>query len=223
MKKTIMLKKITFVLLCCFLMGLIQKDAVFASSKISIVNQPKSVSGEVGSAMSMTVTAEGNGLKYQWEYYDVKSSSWKTYAGKTRATVSSPIKSDWGGLRLRCVVTDRDNNRAVSDEAVVTIIKALKITGQPKSVSGEVGSAMSMTVTAEGNGLKYQWEYYDVKSSSWKTYAGKTRATVSSPIKSDWGGLRLRCVVTDRDNNRAVSDEATINIIKREDWELPII
>ncbi len=51
-----------------------------------------------------------------------------------------------------------------SNEATVTIVKPLEITSQPKSVSGQVGTPISMSVTASGENLSYQWEYYDVNS-----------------------------------------------------------
>ena len=82
---------------------------------------------------------------------------------------------------------------------------------------------MSMDVTASGSGLKYQWEYYDAKSGSWKTYEGKTSSTLKSQIYADWNGLRLRCRVTDANGNSATSNEATVNILQSEDWELPIM
>ena len=190
---------------------------------LEITSQPKSVSGQVGTPISMSVTASGENLSYQWEYYDVNSGSWKDYIGQTESVLNAPIYSDWNGLRLRCRVTDGANQVACSNEATVTIVKPLEITSQPKSVSGQVGTPISMSVTASGENLSYQWEYYDVNSGSWKDYIGQTESVLNAPIYSDWNGLRLRCRVADVTSMVVYSDYATVYIINNEDWELPII
>ena len=80
-----------------------------------------------------------------------------------------------------------------------------------------------MSVTASGENLSYQWEYYDVNSGSWKDYIGQTESVLNAPIYSDWNGLRLRCIVADVTSMVVYSDYATVYIINNEDWELPII
>ena len=124
---------------------------------------------------------------------------------------------------LRCRVTDGANQVAYSNEATVTIVKPLEITSQPKSVSGQVGTPISMSVTASGENLSYQWEYYDVNSGSWKDYIGQIESVLNAPIYSDWNGLMLRCRVADLTSMVVYSDYATVYIINNEDWELPII
>ena len=99
----------------------------------------------------------------------------------------------------------------------------IQIIGQPQSVSGEVYTPISMSVTASGENLSYQWEYYDVNSGSWKDYIGQTESVLNAPIYSDWNGLRLRCRVADVTSMVVYSDYATVYIINNEDWELPII
>ena len=80
-----------------------------------------------------------------------------------------------------------------------------------------------MSVTASGENLSYQWEYYDVNSGSWKDYVGQIESVLNAPIYSDWNGLRLRCRVADVTSMVVYSDYATVYIINNEDWELPII
>ena len=200
-----------------------RNEKILASSVIQIIGQPQSVSGEVYTSISMSVTASGENLSYQWQYYDVNSGSWKDYIGQTESVLNAPIYSDWNGLRLRCRVADGANQVAYSNEATVTIVKPLEITSQPKSVSGQVGTPISMSVTASGENLSYQWEYYDVNSGSWKDYVGQTESVLSAPIYSDWNGLMLRCRVADLTSMVVYSDYATVYIINSEDWELPII
>ena len=102
-------------------------------------------------------------------------------------------------------------------------MKSLQITEQPKSVTGAVGTPMSMRVIASGENLSYQWQYYDVNSGNWCDYVGQTGAVLYAPIYGDWNGLKLRCKIMDENNNVITSDYATVFIIKNEDWELPIM
>ncbi len=98
---------------------------------IGLTSQPKSVSGQVGTPISMSVTASGENLSYQWEYYDVNSGSWKDYVGQTESVQCTNIFR-LESTRLRCRVTDGANQVACSNEATVTIVKPLEITSQPK-------------------------------------------------------------------------------------------
>jgi len=217
------MKKYLIIFALVLVISQARNEKILASSVIQIIGQPQSVSGEVYTPISMSVTASGENLSYQWEYYDVNSGSWKDYIGQTESVLNAPIYSDWNGLRLRCRVTDGANQVACSNEATVTIVKPLEITSQPKSVSGQVGTPISMSVTASGENLSYQWEYYDVNSGSWKDYIGQTESVLNAPIYSDWNGLRLRCRVADVTSMVVYSDYATVYIINNEDWELPII
>ena len=208
------MKKYLIIFALVLVISQARNEKILASSVIQIIGQPQSVSGEVYTPISMSVTASGENLSYQWEYYDVNSGSWKDYIGQIESVLNAPIYSDWNGLRLRCRVTDGANQVACSNEATVTIVKPLEITSQPKSVSGQVGTLISMSVTASGENLSYQWEYYDVNSGSWKDYIGQIESVLNAPIYSDWNGLRLRCRVTDGANQVACSNEATVTIVK---------
>ena len=115
------------------------------------------------------------------------------------------------------LVISQARNEKILASSVIQII------GQPQSVSGEVYTPISMSVTASGENLSYQWEYYDVNSGSWKDYIGQTESVLNAPIYSDWDGLRLRCRVADVTSMVVYSDYATVYIINNEDWELPII
>lgn len=115
------------------------------------------------------------------------------------------------------LVISQARNEKILASSVIQII------GQPQSVSGEVYTPISMSVTASGENLSYQWEYYDVNSGSWKDYIDQTESVLNAPIYSDWNGLRLRCRVADVTSMVVYSDYATVYIINNEDWELPII
>ena len=119
-------------------------------------------------------------------------------------------------LVLSIVLLYSKKDKVLANDSVEVIV-------QPKSVTGAVGNPMSMSVTASGTGLSYQWEYYDGNAGVWRDYIGGGVQTLESPIYDNWNGLRLRCRVTDANGNIAVSDEATVSIVNKENWELPIV
>ena len=99
------MKKYLIIFALVLVISQARNEKILASSVIQIIGQPQSVSGEVYTPISMSVTASGENLSYQWEYYDVNSGSWKDYIGQIESVLNAPIYSDWNGLRLRCRVS----------------------------------------------------------------------------------------------------------------------
>ena len=103
--------------------------------------------------------------------------------------------------------------------------KTIVITVQPKDFAGKVGDQFSASVTAEGTGLSYQWQYSKDGGKGWKDsgVASAKTATYSFKIASGDMGINYRCVIKDSFNNTIITNIGTLNEIKNEDWELPIM
>jgi hypothetical protein len=103
--------------------------------------------------------------------------------------------------------------------------KNIVITVQPKNFIGKVGEQFSASVTAEGTGLSYQWQYSKDGGKSWRNsgVASAKTATYSFKIASGDLGINYRCVVRDSFNNTIITNIGTLNEMKNEDWELPIM
>ena len=69
------------------------------------------------------------------------------------------------------------------------------ITTQPKSLSVSAGTQFVLSVKATGTGLTYQWQYRPAGSTSWKTWSGKTSASVTVTATANNNGCQYRCVV----------------------------
>ena len=187
---------------------------VSAPVTLSITTQPKDYTGTVGSTAKFTVAAQGTGLKYQWQTYN--SGTWKNSSlpGATTATLSVPVITSRNGYKFRCVVTDYAKKTVTSNAVTlhVTSSAPLSITTQPKSYSGKVGSTATFKVTAQGTGLKYQWQTY--KSGKWvnSSLSGSNTATLSVPIIQSRNGYNFRCVITDSANRIVISDKAILRV-----------
>ena len=179
--------------------------------KPKITKQPESVTVKNGEEVSVTVEAEGEGLKYQWYYASKKSSEFKKASVKT-ATYSTTMSASRDGRKLYCVITDK-HGQTVKTETVSIHIETtpLLITQQPQSVTVKPGETAKVTVAATGDGLKYQWYYANAGSSSFKK-ASITKATYSAEMDASRNGRQLYCVVTDQYGKTVKTDIVTINM-----------
>ena len=111
-----------------------------------------------------------------------------------------------------------------SMKASVFATNDLIITGQPTSQSVNAGQTVTFKIAATGKNLKYQWQI-STDGKNWINSgieSGKTNAYTFTALDSHNGRLQ-RCVVTDVNGNKVISNVAIMQIIKNEDWELPIL
>ena len=165
-----------------------------------IVSQPSDYVGMVGDTATFTVVAEGEGLKYQWYYYDTAASEWKKSGSGTSATLSVEFKSYRNNQEYRCEITDSDGN-SVTTNTVKLIAKVvdLVIVTQPVDYVGSVNDNLSFTVVATGNGLTYKWFYSDDAGATWKKSGtpGFDTATLLPILRAYRDGYQYYCQITD--------------------------
>jgi hypothetical protein len=131
-----------------------------------IVNQPTNVLAAVNATQVFNVTTLGTGLTYQWFF------AGKAIKGATSEDLTLKVTSKSAGTyTLR--ITDNTGDTA---QALVTLRVAVvpKITAQPaKAVSLAVGGSTTLSVSATGEALSYQWFRNGV------ALDGKTASTLS--------------------------------------------
>ena len=189
----------------------------------TITGQPSDYTGVVGGTATMKVTANGSGLKYQWYVSKDSGKSWNSLGSDfARASVSFEATEARNGYSYRCVVTDVNGKSVTSNSA--TLKMGPTITGQPSDYTGVVGGTATMKVTANGSGLKYQWYVSKDSGKSWNSLGSDfARASVSFEATEARNGYSYRCVVTDANGKSVTSNNAKLNVIKKESWELPIM
>ena len=187
-----------------------EEATIHFESKLKITGQPKDVTvSKAGDRVEFAVSAEGDGLKYQWQYKAPGSSSWTNFANATGATLKK-VTGEWDGWKVHCVVTDKNGNSVTTEEVAIHFGSKLKITSQPKDVTvSKAGDRVEFAVSAEGDGLKYQWQYRTPGSSRWTNFANATGATLKK-VTGEWDGWKVRCVVTDKEGKSETSKEAQI-------------
>ena len=182
-----------------------------ASSGPQITKQPTDVTVAAGENATVSVTATGDGLKYQW-YYANKGSSTFSKASITTATYTVAMNSTRAGRRVYCVVTDAAGNTVTSDTVTLSMKAELKITKQPVGVVAPDGATVTITVAAEGTGLKYQW--YNGKEGTSFSKSSVTTATYTVAMNSTRDGRLVYCVITDAAGNKVTSNTVMMKMGK---------
>lgn len=191
----------------------------------TITTQPSSQSVYRGDSVTLTVaatTAHGT-LSYQWQD-SADGNEWTDASGETNATYS-PSTATVGTTYCRCVVTSTysgQSKSANSASASVTVnaTPVANITQQPQNATAFVGSSESVSVSATGNSLSYQWE----RSSDGTNYTAISGATSSSYTypTSSVGDTYYRCNITNTLNGYTASTYSSAAKISVQDVTTPV-
>lgn len=124
--------------------------ALTVNATTAITTQPASQSACTGSTITLTVTASGSALTYQWRRNGVNIS------GATNASLvlNNVTAADAGNYDV--VVSGACGN-ATSALATLTLNQSTSITTQPVNATTCAGSNVTFSVAASGTSLTYQW------------------------------------------------------------------
>ncbi|MBR5301385.1 MAG: hypothetical protein IKU38_00950, partial [Clostridia bacterium] len=138
---------------------------------VTITRQPVSVAVGKGQTATVSFTAAGEGLTYKWYYKDTTASDFSYSGSFTGNSYSIAISAARSGRQVYCVVTDKYGNSVQTDTVTITMADPVTITRQPVSVTVGKGQTATVSFTATGEGLTYQWYYKDTTASDF-SYSG---------------------------------------------------
>jgi len=176
-----------------------------------ITSQPKDAAVKLGDTVSVSLAASGDGITYQWYWKNADQAAYQP-SSSTGNTYSTGMTEEKDGRTVYCVITDKYGNSVTSDVATLSILTSVQITGQPASVSVKNGATASTSVTAEGEGLTYQWYWKNADQDVYllSSASGDTYSTAMSEEKD---GRTVYCVITDKHGNSVTSDVATLSLL----------
>ncbi|MBS1774592.1 MAG: hypothetical protein JST82_17175, partial [Bacteroidetes bacterium] len=180
----------------CVVTGTCSPAAVSNSASLTILtpigvnSQPSTSTVCLGTNASFSTTGSGTGIAYQWQESTNGGSTWNnltasaTYTNVSTAslTIVAPAAS-MSGYLYRCNLSGTCTASLNTNSAILTVNTAPSITSSPSAVTICEGTATSMSVTATGSGLSYQWQYDPgtgfVNCPSVVPYVGSNSATLS--------------------------------------------
>ena len=191
-----------------------------AVSKPVITEQPTNFSAAVGAKGSVTVTATGSNLKYQWQYRRNSSAPWTncTDASAKTKTFTVTGRASLNGYQYHCVISNAGGS-VTSNTVTLTVTGGSvkpSITTQPNSVTVAEGAQASFTVTATGTGLSYQWQYRKNSSAAWTNCtdaSGKTK-TFNVKGRASLNGYQYHCVVSNTAGS-VTTNAVTLTVVKK--------
>jgi len=151
----------------------------------AIVTQPTGGSYSSGASVTLTVVDDGTATEWRWYLGGT------AIEGATSSTYAFTMSALMAGSYY--VVVSNDVGSVQSNTASVTTQPA--ITEQPETVSGYWEDVKSMTVSATGGQLEYQWQ----RSSDNVTFAdisGATASTLAFASLSPSDDGYYRCIVS---------------------------
>ena len=183
---------------------------------LKLTKQPTDVyADKSGAKVTVKVTAQGDDLKYTWYEKDAKASKFtKSKVSKT-ASYSVAVSKKNSGRQVYCVVSDSHGKSVTSKKATITLRTPLKITTNLKNIKvKKAGNKATLTLKAQGDGLKYTWYVKGPKAKKFtKTTASKTN-TLKMTVAKNASGTKVYCVVTDKYGRKVTSKTVTVSIKK---------
>ncbi len=160
----------------------------------------------MGKKTSVSVTASGDGLKYQWYFKNAGATKYSRSSNTTNV-YDTKMSSASKNRMVYCVVTDQYGNTIKSDTK--TLREAVSITTQPKTTYTKKGATTKVTVKASGDGLKYQW-YFKKAGATKYSKSSNTTSVYDTKMSSASKNRMVYCVVTDKYGNKVKSDTKTL-------------
>jgi len=171
-----------------------------------------------GSTGNFTVTATGSSLTYQWQsdsgtgFGDVTSGTGATSSSYTTAAL---LPTD-NGTQYRCIVSGVCSPSAISGIGIVTVSSGASINSGPADKTVSVGSIVTLSVSATGPALAYQWQvsidggvtYNNVSTGTGGTSASYTTA----PLALTDSGNKYQCIVSAACGLPATAGPATVTV-----------
>lgn len=122
------------------------------SNPPTIEQQPKNASACPGQPVTLSIVANGAGLKYQWRKAGVN------IPNATQASFTIPALDATALGKYDCLVSGTCSPSVTSQSVTIATATPTEITKQPQPTTVvESGAGFSLSVTATGSDLEYKW------------------------------------------------------------------
>lgn len=196
-------------LLLCLLCLVLFSACASAGPPVAITQQPNDCYVQPGSAATVSLTAQGDDLQYQWFFKNAdREEFYKTSCTEPVYTVVMGSEQDL--RQLYCVVTDRYGNSLTSDTVTLKIPRTLQIVTQPENRSVLMGMDATVSVTAQGEALQYQW-YVKTNGQDQFCKTDCTDSVCAVTMDELRNGQQFFCAVTDGFGNYLQSQTVTLS------------
>ena len=189
-----------------------------------ITTQPGNPSACLAGSTTVSVTATGASLGYQWQvnpgtgWVNVTNGATYSNAGTAVLTISA-VTAIMNGYQYRVNVTGGCNT-VTSSAGTLTVGANPSITSQPAATTSAcIGATANISVAASGSGLTYQWQQ-KIGAGAWTTltntgvYSGVTTATLTlTGVTAAMNGYNYQCIVTSSCGGSTTSSTGVLSVL----------
>lgn len=168
------------------------------NTPVAITAQPTPVTQCAGNSASFSATATGTSLTYQWQQSTDGGTTFTNIGGATNATYSFVTVSTQNNYQYRCVVTGSGGAcNATTNATTLTVSTPVAISVQPANTVMCINNGGSLSITATGTSVLYQWQLSTNNGVSFTNINGATAATLPlTGVTAAMNGYVYRCIVT---------------------------
>ena len=188
-------------------------------------NPPSTQTICINSSGSLSVSATGTGLTYQWQvnppggFGNVTNGT--NYSGATSSTLTIlNAPAGFNGNIYRVIVNSTACPSAqTSSTSTLTVAPLPVVTSQPSAVTVCAGGTATYVVNATGTGVSYQWQDSVAGSGIWVNqtnitpFTGANTPTLNlTSVSTGMNGNAYRCVVTSSFGCSVTSNAASLTV-----------
>jgi hypothetical protein len=180
----------------------------------AITTQPNSQTSCANSNVTFVGGGTGNNVTYQWQVSTDGGTTYTDINGETNSSLTLPnITTSLNNNKYRLVVTSVGCNAATSNAATLLVSTPASIGTQPSNASGCVGSDLTISVTASGTTIAYQWQVSTDGGTTFNNISGATTATLSlSSVSPTLNNNQYRVIITEANCGSITSAISTIAV-----------
>lgn len=97
--------------------------------------------------------------------------------------------------------------------AAATEAQTLAIQTQPTDQTVGAGETTTFTIVASGDGITYQWQYYDTTNGVWNNFTDGNNAVLTVVPTASWNGRKIQCLLQDVNGYSLFSDSVTLTVV----------
>ena len=196
--------------------GLVAYTDVVALRILSVAQQPETTTALLNKNATFTVVLDDTtGAMFCWQYQRPGSKTWHNTAmeGCNTATLKVIATQNREGYRYRCVITDAENGKLITEAATLYVDYRVRITAWNDSVTARPGKKAQVSISAV-NAVSYQWQYQRPGSEKWfnTNMEGCNTATLLVNATVFRNGYKYRCVVKGADGTKVISSVTTLTV-----------
>jgi hypothetical protein len=205
------------VLFSCNATGLNSDPATLNVTSLATFNvQPTNTSACVGSNATISASANGSNVTYQWQVSTDGGVTFTNIPGATNSSLTlSNVMASMNNFQYKVLISNTCTSELSSTASILTVNDQPTISSQPSNTSLCPGSNAIFSINASGPGLSYQWQLSTDGGLTFNNINGATNSNLNvNNVMGSMNGNQYKALILSSCSSSAIStDVATLTIL----------